>query len=145
MWVEDFSKIAQVSAFLSVYNFDVFCICESFLNSEIKNDDPRLAIEGYDLVRCDHPSDSKRGEVCVYYKSHLSLIRRPELTSLEECLTCELKSGTNSFIFCLLYRSPSQEQDQFELFKNKLEETIEIVLDCSLKISVFLGDFNVRN
>ena len=74
MWVNDFSKISQISAFLNVHNFDVFCVCESFLTSSISDDDPRLAIDGYELIRCDHPSDTKRGGVCIYYKSHLPLI-----------------------------------------------------------------------
>ena len=27
-----------------------------------------LKIDGYDLVRADHPNNTKRGGVCVYYK-----------------------------------------------------------------------------
>ena len=145
VWVEDFSKINQISAFLSFQNFDIFCISESFLDSSIQDDDPRLAIDGYELIRCDHPSDSKRGGVCLYFKSHLPLVRKPELTSLDECLTCELKSGANTLIFCLIYRSPSQDSDSFESFKVKWEETIQNIQDCSPTTSIFIGDFNVRN
>ena len=35
---------------------------ETFLNSSIQNDDDRISIDGYNLIRSDHPSDSKRGE-----------------------------------------------------------------------------------
>ena len=145
LWVDDFSKIAQVSAFLSVHNFDIFCICESFLNSSIQDDDPRLAIDGYELIRSDHPSNSKRGGVCIYFKSHLPLVRKPELTSLDECITCKLKIGSSNLLLCLTYRSPSQDFDQFESFKSKWEETINNFQDLSPTCSVFLGDFNARN
>ena len=64
VWVDDFAKISHIPAFLYVYNFDIFCICESFLDSSIEDLDPRLAIDGYEFLRCDHPSDSKRGGVC---------------------------------------------------------------------------------
>ena len=66
MWVENFSKLTQISAFLNVYDFDIFCLSETFLDSSIADDDQRLKIDGYDLHRCDHPSNSRRGGVYVY-------------------------------------------------------------------------------
>ena len=41
VWVDDFVKINQLSAFLNTYTFDILCLGETFLNSEIKDDDPR--------------------------------------------------------------------------------------------------------
>ena len=66
-----------------MHDFDIFCIGETFLTSQIENDDPKLVIEGYEIRQRDHPSDTKRGGVCIYYKDNLSLVERPELTSLE--------------------------------------------------------------
>ena len=36
------------------------------------SDDKDLEKPGYNLVREDHPSNTKRGGVCGYYKSSLS-------------------------------------------------------------------------
>ena len=44
--VEDFSKLSQISAFLNIYQFDIFCLTETFLDSSISSEDPRLVIEG---------------------------------------------------------------------------------------------------
>ena len=64
-----FTKVSVLSAYISVHKFGMICISETHLNSEIPSDEEKMEIPGYNLVREDHPSDSKRGEVCVYYKS----------------------------------------------------------------------------
>ena len=46
IWVESFSKLSQIAAFLNVQQFDIFCLSETFLDSLISSEDPRLAIEG---------------------------------------------------------------------------------------------------
>ena len=77
-------------------------------------------------------------------KDHLPLVRRNDLTTLDECVVCEFKSTNNYSIMCLLYCSPSQDFDQFKQFLQKLEETIINVADCRPSVSTFLGDFNAR-
>ena len=47
-------------------------------------------INGYTLLRADHPSNSKRGGECLYFKEHLQLIRRNQLRILQECLVTEI-------------------------------------------------------
>ena len=59
-------KISLLRAYISLHNFDVVCISETYL-------DPTTALAGYNLLRTDHPSNSKRGGVCVYYKNSLAL------------------------------------------------------------------------
>ena len=66
-----FTKVSLLSAYISVHKFDIICLSETYLNSEIPSDDENLEIPGYNLVREDHPSNSKRGGVCVYYKNSL--------------------------------------------------------------------------
>ena len=39
------------------------------------SEDDRLKIKGYNLIRSDHSSVSKKGGVCVYYKEHIPLVR----------------------------------------------------------------------
>ena len=55
-------------------NFDIICLSETFLNSSLDSEDDRLKLEGYKLIRSDHPSDSKKGGVCVYYRSIFLLL-----------------------------------------------------------------------
>ena len=145
VWPEDFIKIDQLSAFLNTHNFDIVCLGETFLNSEIRDDDERLAIENYDIFRCDHPSDSKRGGVCIYYRDHLGLEERPRLTSLDECLVVEMKASGNRFFLCVCYRSPSQDSNEFDTFSQKWEETVININNCSPTAAIFIGDFNVKN
>ena len=52
--------------------FAIICLSETCLNSEIRFDDKNLKISGYNLVREDPPSNSKREGVCVYYRNPLA-------------------------------------------------------------------------
>ena len=63
----------------------------------MQNDDHKLKIDGYNLIRPDHPTDSKKGGIGIYYKEHIPLIRRDDLCTLDNC----------TFLTCV-YRSPSQ-------------------------------------
>ena len=49
-----------MQAYIADQNFDIVCLSETFLNSSIQNDDNKLKIDGYNLIRRDHPSDSKQ-------------------------------------------------------------------------------------
>ena len=66
-----FTKVSLLSAYVFVHKFDIICLSETSHNSEIQSDDEKLEIPGYNLIREDHPSNSKRGGVCVYYKRSL--------------------------------------------------------------------------
>ena len=90
IWVEDSSKLSQISAVLNVHQFDIFCLGETFLDSSISSENPRLAIEGYNLFRCDHPSNLRKVGVCLYFKDHLPLALKPNLTTLDKRLVCEI-------------------------------------------------------
>ena len=46
------SKLAQLEAYNSVYKHDFICISETFF-------DPSIQLDGYNLLRADHPSNSK--------------------------------------------------------------------------------------
>ena len=44
-------------------------------------------MEGYNVIRADHPDKIKRGGVCLYFKMSLYL-RKIELSHITECLLC---------------------------------------------------------
>ena len=45
---------------------------------------------GYLIMKAEHPSNSKRGGVCVHYKERLHIIRRDDISNLKECLVTEI-------------------------------------------------------
>ena len=45
----------------------------AYLNASFSNDDDSLEVPGYNLFRADHPSNTKRGGVCIYYRNSLPL------------------------------------------------------------------------
>ena len=56
-----------------MFKYDFICISEKYLDSTISSDNNNLNISGYNLIRADHPSNSKRGGVCIYYKEFLAV------------------------------------------------------------------------
>ena len=62
-------------------------------------------INAYSLLGADHPSNSKRGGVCLYFKEHLPLIRRNDLSIMQECLVTEIIVG-NENVFSHAFIDP---------------------------------------
>ena len=67
--IHNFSKLAQIKAYISMYKHDFICFSETYLGSSTPNG--LLEIDGYNLVGADHPNNMKRGGVCIYYKESL--------------------------------------------------------------------------
>ena len=68
-------KIPLIEAYNSIHHFDLFAVSESMLSSEINNEN--ISIEGFskDIFRSDHPSNSRIGGVCVYFREDLPINR----------------------------------------------------------------------
>ena len=107
MLAHNYSKISLLTAYVSVHDFDIICLCETYLKStrDINNED--LKIPGYIVYRVDHPSDVKRGGVCIYYKALLPL-KILSTNFLQECINFEVSIGNKKCRFINLYRTPSQ-------------------------------------
>ena len=102
-----------------------------------------LKIDGYNLIRSDHP-DSKKGGVCIYYKEHISLIKRDDICTLDNCLVTEIRSQNQKCFLTCLYRSPSQSHDEFENFRIKFDTLLSRIHDKLPICSVATSDFNAR-
>ena len=72
----------------------------------------------YNLIRSDHPSNSKRSDVFIYYISVLPS-RVFNTHYLQESISFELKVGDKLCNFISLYRSPSETENEFEKFYSK--------------------------
>ena len=118
--VHNFIKVSLLKNLVVTNDYDKICLNKIFLDSSIDNDDDRISIRGYNLLRADHPSNTKRGDVCIYYKDHLPIIKRNDLCQLHECLVSELRIGKNKCFFTCLFRSLSQISDEFEDFYTDL-------------------------
>ena len=57
---QSYTKVSLVTAYSFIYNFDIICVSDTFLNSETATNDPNLEIPGYNMHRADHLSNCKR-------------------------------------------------------------------------------------
>ena len=83
------SKFSQLEANNSVYKHDFICISETFFDSSIQEEDKNIQLDDYNLLRAGHPSNSKRGGVCIFYKETL-VVRIVKSLSFNECIICEV-------------------------------------------------------
>ena len=67
------AKLSLLRAYLAFHKFDIVYLLETYLNSSNSLVNETLAISRYNLVRSDHPLNSKRGGICFYYKYYLPL------------------------------------------------------------------------
>ena len=140
----DFIKVPLVEAFITSNNFDLVCLSETFLDSTIPNDDVNIQINGYSLLRADHPNNIKRGGVCIYFKESLPLIRRNDLTNIKDCIVTEINVNNEKCFFTCLYRSPSQRHDELERFCANFDLLLSNISDLHSTCSIVLGDFNAK-
>ena len=116
----------------------MICLSETNLDSSIPFD-----INNLRIFFSDHPSTSKHGCVCIYYKKFLPL-RVCDVSLLDECINFKLKVGDKFCRFVALYRSPSQTQDNYLSFSQNFELPLEKILENSPHLLVAIGDFNAK-
>ena len=117
----EFIKLSFLEGYINVNDIDIICLSETFLDSSIPIDGNRLSIPGYLMMRADHPTDTKRGGVCLYYKEHLPVTRRYDISNLKECLVAEITVKYERCFLTCLYRSHSQNREQFQSFCDSLD------------------------
>ena len=110
----------------------------------MSTDDQNLEIPGYCLLRADHPSNNKRGGVCIFYRTTLPL-RVLNISYLSECITFEISKGNQVCRFIHLYRSPSQTQEEFQTFISNIKLSLDALLCGNSFLTVMIGDFNVKS
>ena len=93
-------------------------------------------------MRSDHPSNSKRGGACIYYKETYIPFRVINVNYLNECIRFELNIGEKLCSFISLYRSPIQTQDEFDTFTDNLLLNLDLAVQSNPYLVAVLGDFN---
>ena len=108
--------------------FNIICLSETYLNFSTTSNDDDFEISGDNLIRSDHPSNNKRGGVCIYYKNFLPL-QVLSIQYLQEYINFELNIGGK---IC-----------------KKLIDNLELILESLGQNSPFLivliGDLNVKS
>ena len=139
-----YTKVSLLTAYNFIHNFDVICVSETFLNFGIAANDPNLEIARYNLYSADHLSNCKRGSVCILYKTRLPL-RVLNISNLNECINFEARIAYKICYFIHLYRSPSQTQDQFQIFRSNPEQNHDSLSNCNPFFTVIIGDFDAKS
>ena len=65
--------LSSIAAYDSINKYDFIGISETYLDSSVQSVDRDISINGYNLIRADHPSNSKRDGVCIYYRESLAV------------------------------------------------------------------------
>ena len=81
----------------------------------MSTEEKSLIIDDYKLLCGDHPSDTKKGGVCIYNKGAIS-VHVLKVSKLPERLVCEVSIQNKRGLFITLYLSPSQIHDCFQNF-----------------------------
>ena len=136
--VHDFSKLSYLQPVTLTY------LSKTYLGSSIPQDDPRLNLSGYNLVRGDSLSNNERGGVGIYFKETLA-IRPVPTNSLKECLLLEVFIGNKKGFVLSLYRSPSQSQEEFYDFLFSPDQLPSNMISHNPVFLLVTGDFNARN
>ena len=64
----DFVKVPLIEAFITVNNFNILCLYDTFLDSTTPHNDENININGYSLLRVHHPNNIKRKGVSYLLK-----------------------------------------------------------------------------
>ena len=100
--VRSYVKILLLKAYLSIHKFDIVSLSEIYLDPSVPLHDVNLEEQGYELVRSDHPSQHKRGGVCIYIRNSLPL-KIQNIHYLQGSIRFELQVGAKICKFVSLY------------------------------------------
>ena len=80
------------------------------------------------MFRADHPSDNRRGGVCVFCKESLP-IRLHKISYLKKFICFNLMISNKLCNIVSFYRSPIQNNDEFENVINNLNLTLKSITE----------------
>ena len=96
------------------------------------------------MIRADHPSNTKQGGFCIFYKGTLALCIDNSL-NFNECIVCEVSIQNSKGYIGVIYKSPSQNVIEFENFLSNFEKLLNYTTSSNGLFTIILGDFNARS
>ena len=142
----DNSKISLIEAYKSVFNYDLISISDTRLDRSVSNEDTQIKGFSCDILRSHHPSDTRNpGGVCLYYKENIPIKRRNDLEIHDETVVAEISLRRKKVFIMVTYRHPNQTSDEFDLFLDRLQLTVDRIKNRKPHCIVITGDFNCRS
>ena len=110
-------------------HFDLLALSETFLDTSVEEE--KFFVQGFskEILRSDYPRDTKQGGVWLYFKEDLPIKRRTDLEIMDKTIVAEISVKRKKIIFVVTYRSPSQNAEDFHLFLDKLQLTLDHIND----------------
>ena len=133
-------KKSLIQAYNSNHKYDFICISETYLDSSVSDDGKELAMECYNLICADHPSNVKKGLL-----QESIAVQIINTNSLSECLLSEVTFNNKKSYIAVLYRSPSQTNTVFNDFLSNFEKLLQEISVLNPDFSIIPGDFNARS
>ena len=137
-------ELRLIQSYALSYNTDIIFLFDTFVHSSAEASDPNINISGYNSLRSDHPLNTKREGVRMFYKDCLPVIRLDDLCALSACIVTEIKLGKKSIFFTCNYKSPSQTPDKFENYCQNFHLTLSNTDNTSPFCLIVIEDFNAR-
>ena len=78
-------------------------------------------------------------------KENLPIKHRKDLEFTQETIVCEISISRKKIFFIAMYRSPNQTNEEFEVFYERLQETIDRIKDKQPHCIILTGDLNCRS
>ena len=69
----NFQKLELLQSYTWSNKVDILCLFEAFPNLDTSCKDVNLQLPGFSLTTADHLSNTRRGQVCIYYRNFLPL------------------------------------------------------------------------
>ena len=95
------NKLSWLTTYNSALIYYLICLTETYLDSTVHPNN--LLINGYKLVRADHPDNVKRGGVCLYFRENLTL-QLVDTPYIEQCILCEINIQNTTGYVAVIYR-----------------------------------------
>ena len=122
----------------------ILSIFETFFDSSVQEEEKNIQLDGYGLLRTDHPSNSKQGGVCIFYKETLGVCI-VKSSSLMNALFVKSLYKIARAMLVLYVRCLSQDSFEFESFFLNLKKVLNDATFCNYLFTLFLGEFNARS
>ena len=98
-----------------------------------------MHLNDYNMIRSDYTSNEKRGGICIFYKVTLG-VRFVNL----QCIICEVSIQNNKSYIVNVYRSTSQDANDFQNFLSNLETILNDNAANNALLTIVLGYFKAK-
>ena len=128
------------------YDFDLFEICETYLNDKTPNADVLVDVFPDPPFRSDCKILGRaRGGVCLFFKDTVPIKRRQDLEFMDETIVAEINLNRKKIIYLLSYRSPNQSPLELDAYMKKLASFLLKASAENPSTIILTGDFNARS